>query len=71
MYKIELQKMLNQKNRTKYWISKKIGMSPSNVGMICNGNTKDIKISTLYKICKALECTPNDILYDNENDGDK
>lgn len=68
MYIIELQKMLDKNGRTKYWISKKIGMSPNNVGMICNGDTKDIKISTLYKICKALECTPNDILID---DGDE
>ena len=29
---------------------------------LCNGKTERVYLDTLEKICKALNCTPNDIL---------
>ena len=43
-------------------LSEKIGITMANVSILKNGKTKAIKIETLDKICKALECQPGDIL---------
>lgn len=43
-------------------LSEKVGITMANISILKNGNAKAIKIDTLNKICKALECQPGDIL---------
>ena len=37
-------------------------MSQDNIKKICEGKTNSIQFEKLEKICRALECTPNDII---------
>lgn len=60
MITLKVKKILEQQNKTPYWLAKQIGMSQNNMLNICNGTTS-IRFDTLEKLCKALECTPNDI----------
>ena len=62
MFKLKVKEVLESQNKTAYWLSKQTGISPNNIGKICNGETMNIRFDTLEKICKALNCTPNDIV---------
>lgn len=62
MFKLKVKEVLEKQNKTAYWLSKQTGISPNNIGKICNGETLNIRFDTLEKICKALNCTPNDII---------
>jgi len=39
-----------------------IDITPANLSVLKNGRAKAIRFSTLERICKALNCTPADIL---------
>ena len=43
-------------------LSEKVGITMANISILKNGKAKAIKISTLTKLCEALECQPGDIL---------
>lgn len=58
---IKLDELLKQKNKSYYWLAKQCNMSQHNLTNIVNGKTVSIKFETIEKLCKALECTPNDI----------
>lgn len=62
MIHLKVKKILDEQGKTPYWLSKVTGISPNNIGKICNGETANIRFDTMEKICKALNCTPNDIM---------
>jgi len=43
-------------------LADKVGITIANVSVLKNGKAKALKISTLVKLCEALECQPGDIL---------
>jgi len=43
-------------------LSQKIGITPANLSILKNNKAKAIRFSTLDAICKALDCTPGDII---------
>ena len=50
-------------------LSEKTGITMPNLSILKNGKAKAIRFSTLQVICKALNCTPGDILeYDSNED---
>ncbi|MCH4200554.1 MAG: helix-turn-helix transcriptional regulator [Clostridium tyrobutyricum] len=59
---IILKEYLSKENKTGYWLYKKTGLTKKTVYDLINNKTDGIKFDTLDKICKALDCTPNDIL---------
>ena len=66
MLKLKVKEVLESQNKTPYWLSKQTGISPNNIGKICNGETVNIRFDTLEKICKVLDCTPNDIIVSDD-----
>ena len=40
----------------------RVGITIANMSVLKNGKAKALKISTLIKICDALDCQPGDIL---------
>ena len=66
MLKLYVQEYLNYIGQTQYWLAKQTDMSANAICRICNGETTNIRIATLSKICEALNCTPNDILQDDK-----
>lgn len=67
MIRLRVKDILTEQNKTAYWLSKQTGISPNNIGKICNGETINIRLSTIEKICIALQCEPSD-LFDYSND---
>ncbi len=43
-------------------LSKRIGISMTNLSLLKTGKVKGIRFSTLEAICRELECQPGDIL---------
>ncbi len=43
-------------------LADKVGITPANMSILKNGKAKALKISTLVKLCQALDCQPGDIL---------
>lgn len=64
MLKLKVREILLARNKSAYWLAKQTGISLNSIGKICRCQTVNIKFDTLEKICKALECTPNDIVVD-------
>lgn len=65
MYKItfSLKEYLDSRQITRYWLSKKSGVSMSAVENIYKNKTRRIDFSTLEKICSTLDCEISDILH--------
>ena len=65
--KINIDNILKQQGKSKYWLSKEINFAYPNLSKLCANKANSIKLDTLEKICKSLNCTPNDILIPEEN----
>lgn len=59
---ITIDEMLKRRGRSRYWLSEEIGMKHYKLARICNGKTSSISFDVLERICKALQCTPSDII---------
>ena len=43
-------------------LADRVGITLANMSILKNGKAKALKVSTLIKICHALDCQPGDIL---------
>ena len=66
MYKLKVNKLLDQMNKTQYWLAKQTGISPNNINKIYNGETINIRLETINKLCTALNCTPGDLFEEDK-----
>ena len=71
---VNLDVMLAKRKMKVGELADKIGLSIVNVSILKNGKAKAIRMSTLSKICKVLDCQPGDILvyrYDEKDDAEE
>lgn len=68
---INIDVMLARRKMSVTELSEKVGITMANVSILKNGKAKAIKVDTLDKICKALNCQPGDILEWREEDGEQ
>ena len=54
--------MLAKRKMSVTELSERVGITISNISILKNGKAKALKISTLVKLCEALDCQPGDIL---------
>ena len=66
MISLRVNEILEERKLTPYWLSKQTGISQNNTLKICNGETATIRFDTIEKICKVLNCTPNDIIVSDD-----
>ena len=59
---INIDVMLAKRKMSVTELSEKVGITMANISILKNGKAKAIKIETLDKICKTLQCQPGDIL---------
>lgn len=67
---INIDVMLAKRKMSVTELSEKMEMTMANVSVLKNGKAKAIKIDTLNKLCKALDCQPGDILEYTSDDED-
>lgn len=54
--------MLAKRKMSVTELSERVGITLANVSVLKNGKARALKISTLAKLCEALDCQPGDIL---------
>lgn len=62
MIEIQLDKLLEERGQTFYWLAKETGISHSALWKLKNYQLQGIRFDYLEKICRALDCQPEDIL---------
>ena len=59
---VNLDVVMAQRKMSLNELSEKVGLTLSNLSILKTGKAKAIRFSTLEAICKALDCTPADLL---------
>lgn len=54
--------MLAKRKMSVTELSERVGITMANISILKNGKAKAIKVSTLAKLCEALDCQPGDLL---------
>lgn len=50
-------------------LAEKVGITLANMSVLKNGKAKAVRISTLIKLCDALDCQPGDLLEYRSHEG--
>ena len=59
---INIDVMLARRKMSVTELAERVGITIANISVLKNGKAKAIKISTLSKLCAALDCQPGDLL---------
>ena len=62
MILVNIDVMLAKRKMSVSELAEKVGFTMANVSLLKNGHVKAIKLSTLDKLCKILDCQPCDLL---------
>lgn len=54
--------MLAKRKMSVTELSERLGITIANVSILKNGKAKALKVTTLAKLCEALDCQPGDLL---------
>ena len=61
MITLNIKEILKRKGKTKYWLVKNLEMGYQAVDAMMSNETSGIRFETIEKLCKVLDCTPNDL----------
>ena len=65
MIELNILEILYKKNKSKYWLFNELNnispMSYTNYNNLIKNKTKSIKYENIDKLCKILNCEPNDL----------
>ena len=61
MIRMNLEKLLQNRAQTMYWLSRQSGIGYPNIYHLTKGKTRGIRLETIEVLCQVLECTPNDL----------
>ena len=59
---VNLDVMMAKRKMSLNELSQRVGITLANLSILKTGKAKAVRFSTLDAICKALNCTPGDIL---------
>ena len=60
--------MLAKRKMSVTELSEKVGITMANISILKNGKAKAVKVSTLTKLCEALQCQPGDLMEYSDED---
>ncbi|MCL2410457.1 MAG: helix-turn-helix transcriptional regulator [Treponema sp.] len=58
---LNIQEILDKNNKTRYWLVKELESNYETVNRLCNNESTAIYLETIEKLCKVLDCAPNDL----------
>lgn len=61
MVYLNINELLKQKKKSRYWLVQEMNSDYQTINAMVDNETTGIKFSTIDKLCKVLECTPNDL----------
>lgn len=66
---INLDVMMAKRKMRLKTLAQAVEITEANLSVLKNGKAKAVRLSTLDKLCEALECQPGDILEFKANNG--
>jgi len=60
--------MLAKRKMSVTELSNRVGITMANISILKNGKAKAVRVETLDKICRALDCQPGDVLEYREDE---
>ncbi|MBQ4322148.1 MAG: helix-turn-helix transcriptional regulator [Oscillospiraceae bacterium] len=67
---INLDVMLAKRKMSLTELSERVGITIANLSILKTGKAKAVKLSTLAKLCRVLNCQPGDLLEFRAGDGE-
>lgn len=61
MINLNVQNILNERKKTRYWLVQALDSNYETVNRLCDNVSSAIYLETIEKLCDVLECTPNDL----------
>ena len=61
MLQFNVQSLLDREGKTRYWLVKQMGTDYATVNKICDNASKSVRIDTLERLMKALDCEVQDL----------
>ena len=65
MVKLDVKRLLKEQKKSKYWLFNQLNnmgnISYTNFNNLVKNKTQSIKYSNIDKLCKILNCDPNDL----------
>ena len=62
MIKFNIEKLLIENNRTKYWLCKQMNITSRNINRLIKGDTTSISFKYIEEFCKYFNCTPGELI---------
>ena len=62
MIVVNVDVMLARRKMSSGELAERVGITAANLSILKTGKAKAVRFSTLDAICRALDCTPGDIL---------
>lgn len=59
---VNIDKLLKDRGKTRYWLSKEINITYPNIKKLADNNTESIKFKILEDICNVLNCKLDELL---------
>lgn len=67
MVNINVEKLLKEQGKSKYWLCQRMNITNKNLNQVINGKTKSISFKYIEEFCKHLECTPTELITIDES----
>ena len=64
--RLRVLELLEEKQKTKYWLYMQLGMSYQNFNKMVNNQTKSIRYDMIDTLCQIFECEPSDLFERND-----
>ena len=65
---INIDVMLAKRKMSVTELAERVGITLANMSILKTGKAKAVKLSTLAKLCRALDCQPGDLLDSRKGD---
>ena len=62
MVNFNIEKLLKDKNKTKYWLCQNMNITTRNLNRVIHGETTSISFKYLEDFCKYLDCTLDELI---------
>ena len=61
MIKMNVDRLLAERGRTRYWLVKQMQTTYKTINKICDNTLSGIQLETMEKLCLVLECELTDL----------
>lgn len=62
MVRLNIDKLLKDKGKSKYWLCQKMNITSRNLNRIIRGDTSSISFKYIEEFCSLLECNPSQLM---------